>query len=239
MLPTTYDFWSALLLTLFAGTAMPLGAALALSPTCRKLPRETTHGIVAFGGGALMAAVALVLVPHGREGISAALALLAFVGGGVTFFAIDRRLEAGGGRGAQLMAMLLDYLPEALAIGAMLTAEKERAILLAGLIFLQNGPEGFAAFREIVQDGRIRGSRIILLFASLSLLGPACAAIGFTFLTDMPHVLGVIMLFAAGGILYLIFQDVAPESHDGGAWSPALGAVLGFTLGLWGDFMIG
>ena len=96
---------------------MPIGAAFALSATCRKLPHEVTHGIMAFGGGALLAAIALVLVPHGREDLSVPVALLAFVGGGLTFYVVDRRLEAGGGRGAQLLAMLLDYLPEAMASG--------------------------------------------------------------------------------------------------------------------------
>jgi ZIP family zinc transporter len=233
------DIWSALLLTLMAGAAMPLGAAMALSATCRKLPDAITHGIVAFGGGALLAAIALVLVPHGREDVSSPVALLAFAAGGITFYVIDRRIGAGGGRGAQLLAMLLDYLPEAMAIGALLTAQKERAVLLAGLIFLQNLPEGFAAFRDIVRGGAVRGLHVVMLFAGLALLGPACAAVGFAFLSEMPVVLGVIMMFAAGGILYLIVQDIAPEAHEGRKWSPPLGAVFGFTLGLWGDFLIG
>lgn len=234
-----YDIWFALLLTLVAGAAMPIGATLALSATCRKLPKEITHGIVAFGGGALLAAIALVLIPHGRNDLSPPAVLLAFLVGGMTFYIIDRWLEAGGGRGAPLLAMLLDYLPEAMAIGALLAAQKERAFLLAGLIFLQNMPEGFAAFRDIVEDRAVRGARIILLFAGLALLGPACAVIGFGLLTDRLHILGFIMLFASGGILYLIFQDVAPEAHDGHSWSPALGAVLGFCFGLWGDLSIG
>jgi ZIP family zinc transporter len=231
--------WDALLLALIAGMAMPIGAATALSASCRKLPAVATHGIVAFGGGALLAAIALVLVPHARADLSAPLALVSFSGGGIAFFAIDRMLEARGGRGAQLLAMLLDFLPEAMAIGAMLVARAESALLLAGLIFLQNLPEGFAAFRDIVRDGSVRGRRIVLLFAALALLGPVCAAIGFSFLSEMPEVLGVIMMFAAGGILYLIFQDIAPAAHDGHSWLPPLGAVLGFALGLAGDLLIG
>ncbi|MGX0904079.1 ZIP family zinc transporter [Roseovarius sp. MBR-79] len=231
--------WFALLLALGAGTAMPIGAALALSATCRKLPAAATHGIVAFGGGALLAAIALVLVPHAREDLTAPLALGAFSAGGIAFFVIDRFLEMRGGRGSQLMAMLLDFLPEAMAIGAMLVAEIESALLLAGLIFLQNLPEGFAAFRDIVSGGAVRGRRIVLLFAGLALLGPVCAALGFGFLSEMPQVLGVIMMFAAGGILYLIFQDIAPAAHDGHSWLPPLGAVFGFTLGLAGDLLIG
>ncbi|WP_296633033.1 divalent cation transporter [Roseovarius sp.] len=232
-------FWSAILLALMAGSAMPLGAALALSATCRKLPRVATHGIMAFGGGALLAAIAMVLVPHAREDLSMGVALAAFAGGGVVFFVVDRCLAASGARGASLLAMLLDFLPEAMAIGAMLTAQTKQAILLAALIFLQNLPEGFAAFRDVVKGRRIHGGRIVLFFAGLALLGPVCAALGFSFLTDMPDVLGFIMMFAAGGILYLIFQDIAPASHDGRTWLPALGAVLGFTLGLAGDLWIG
>jgi ZIP family zinc transporter len=231
--------WFALLLALIAGAAMPLGAALALSATFRRLPAPATHGIVAFGGGALLAAIALVLVPHARDTLSAPVALGAFAGGGIAFFAIDRFLESHGGRGAQLMAMLLDFLPEAMAIGAMLTAQAERALLLAGLIFLQNLPEGFAAFRDIMRGGAVRGRRIVLLFAGLALLGPVCAAIGFSFLAEMPQVLGVIMMFAAGGILYLIFQDIAPAARARHSWLPPLGAVFGFTLGLAGDMLIG
>ena len=50
-----------LLLTLMAGLAMPVGAALAsverIHP--RWLETEVRHSVIAFGGGALLAAVAL------------------------------------------------------------------------------------------------------------------------------------------------------------------------------------
>jgi ZIP family zinc transporter len=65
-------------------------------------------------------------------------------------------------------------------------------------------------------------------------LGPLAAAVGLFVLADQPAVLGAIMAFAAGGILYLLFQDVAPEAHLERAYGPALGAVLGFALGLAG-----
>jgi len=42
---------------------------------------------------------------------------------------------------------------------------------------------------------------------------------------------------AAGGILYSIFQDLAPKVRLEKHWAPALGAVLGFVLGMYG-FMI-
>jgi len=46
------------------------------------------------------------------------------------------------------------------------------------------------------------------------------------------------MLFATGGILYLIFQDIAPQSRLKHHWGPPLGAVLGFCLALLGDILI-
>ncbi|MEZ5332802.1 MAG: hypothetical protein R2991_12290 [Thermoanaerobaculia bacterium] len=39
------------------------------------------------------------------------------------------------------------------------------------------------------------------------------------------------MLFAAAGILYLVFQDIAPQARRA-PLAPALGAVLGFLFGL-------
>jgi ZIP family zinc transporter len=47
------------------------------------------------------------------------------------------------------------------------------------------------------------------------------------------------MMLAAGGILYLIFQDIAPAARLEKAWAPPLGAVLGFLTGLAGHLLIG
>jgi ZIP family zinc transporter len=47
------------------------------------------------------------------------------------------------------------------------------------------------------------------------------------------------MTFASGGILYLIFQDIAPQAKMRRHWTPALGAILGFAVGLLGKKLIG
>ena len=46
------------------------------------------------------------------------------------------------------------------------------------------------------------------------------------------------MLFAAGGILYVVFQDIAPQAKLERHWSPPLGAVAGFLLGLIGQLLV-
>jgi ZIP family zinc transporter len=45
------------------------------------------------------------------------------------------------------------------------------------------------------------------------------------------------MLFASGGILYSIFQDIAPQAKLDKHWFPPMGGVFGFALGLIG-FML-
>jgi ZIP family zinc transporter len=54
----------------------------------------------------------------------------------------------------------------------------------------------------------------------------------------MPVILGGIMLFASGGILYLIFQDIAPQVPLKRSWAPSQGAVAGFALGLVGHLLV-
>lgn len=48
---------------------------------------------------------------------------------------------------------------------------------------------------------------------SLVAIGPVAGLLGYFLLSDYPTGLGAIMLFAAGGILYLTFQDIAPQSR--------------------------
>ncbi len=219
---------------------MPLGGLLARWEhiSDAHLRDGVLHAITAFGGGALLSAVALVLVPHGAEALSPLVALSLLAAGGLVFAWVDTTLNRIGGSGALLLAMVLDFLPEAMALGAMLVSQSSTAILLAVMIFLQNLPEGFAAFRDMWQRDR-SALQVLMVFVGLAALGPFCAIAGLVWLADMPDVLGGIMIFAAGGILYLLFQDVAPKAHADRASWPALGGVAGFALGLAGELMLG
>lgn len=231
----------ALGLAALAGLSIPLGGVLARIEALWPgwLAAEARHSVIAFGGGALLAAVALVLVPDGAAALPGWLALLAFMAGGVAFFLCDRAIERRGGRASQLMAMVLDYLPEAMALGAMLAADPRKAVLLAVLIALQNLPESFNAYREI-EDAPNPPShgRIMTVLCALVLLGPVAAAAGAVWLAEAPGVLGAVMLFAGGGIIYLMFQDLAPQVQLENRWGPPLGAVGGFGLGLAGHLIV-
>ncbi len=228
-----------LALSALAGLAIPVGGLLAkverIHP--RWLEVELRHTVIAFAGGALLSAVALVLVPDGIRHLSVPQASAAFAAGAAVFLLVDRKLDRHGGPGAQLLAMLLDFIPESIALGAIFAVDPPRGRLLAFLIGLQNLPESFNAFREMVSSGRMRAGAVLRFFLLLSLLGPLAAGVGLAFFLEQPVLLGHVMVFAAGGILYLVFQDIAPAVALANRRTPALGAVAGFLLGMVGQML--
>lgn len=230
----------ALLLSFLAGLAMVVGGLAAALEHIRRdwLEREFRHAVIAFGGGALLAAVALVMVPDGVRYLSASGAATSFSGGALCFLVADWFVQRRGGSAAQVMAMLLDFVPEAIALGAAFAMASPAGPLLAFLIGLQNLPEGFNAYRELRMRARQSRSRILVSFALLSLLGPLAALLGIVALADRPLVLAHLMMFCGGGILYLTFQDIAPQAKLDHAWGPSLGAVCGFVFGLMGQMLL-
>lgn len=228
-------------LTLIAGIAMPLGAAFAaverINPNW--LETEVRHGVIAFGGGALLSAVALVLVPEGVADLSILTVAVCFTAGGALFMALDIWLAANKTPLNQLAAMLSDFIPEAIALGATFMVSSEAGLLLAGIIALQNLPEGFNAYREISESTEYSRGRIVGAFTLMAFLGPVAGLIGYFFLAGFADLVSGIMVFAAGGILYIIFQDIAPQAKLKNHWAPPLGAVGGFLLGVIGHMMVG
>ncbi|WP_411642343.1 ZIP family metal transporter [Loktanella agnita] len=223
-----------------AGAMIPLGGWIAAHENIKRdwLRNELRHSVIAFGGGALLSAVAFVLIPEG----DAALGSFAVVGwivfGAVLMALVDARLDRSGSHMAQLVAMLADFIPEAIALGAVLATDRAAAPLLALMIALQNLPEGFNAYREQLV-GEAEGPQILRRFCLLAALGPVAALAGYLLLAELPQVTGALMLSAAGAILYLIFQDIAPQTRLENRHAPALGAVAGFVLGLLGHLLIG
>lgn len=233
------NLWGVIALTLLAGLAMPLGGALASAEKIRPLwlEREFHHSILAFGGGALLAAVMLVLVPQGMAHLQPASAAFFLILGGLIFMGLDWALYNHGTPASQFLSMLADFVPESIALGAVCAVGGEHVVLLAALIALQNVPEGFNAYRELRQSQELSSRRIILMFALMALLGPVAGASGYLWLSAYPQVVSAVMLLATGGILYSVFQDIAPQAKMRRRWAPAMGAILGFSLGVVGQML--
>lgn len=225
-----------LLLTLMAGLAMPLGGLAATVITIRPqwLFEELRHSVTAFGGGALLSAVALVLVPEGIEPYEHLSAAALFLLGGCLFMWVDILLYKYHTSAGQLIAMLSDFIPESIALGASIALGKGSSLLIAVLIMMQNLPEGFNAFRELRESSHYCTQKILWLFTLLALIGPLAGLAAYYWLASFEELISGIMLVAAGGILYAVFQDIAPQVRLERHWAPPLGAVLGFVLGLMG-----
>ena len=234
------EFSQIIICTALAGLAMPVGGLIACLERIRPnwLEEEFRHTLTAFGGGVLFSAVSLVLVPEGIQGLSWPLVGVAMLTGGFAFLFLDEALSRRGTPAAQLVAMLADFIPEALALGAAFASQHSIGLLLALLIGIQNLPEGFNAYRELSASARLSRGRILWGFVLLAGLGPLAGIFGRLFLTQHPFMLHLFILFAAGGILYLIFQDIAPQAKLERRWAPPLGAVVGFLLGLIGQMLI-
>lgn len=233
-------FLEMLLWTTAAGACMPIGAALARIERIRPewLEDEFRHTLIAFGGGLLLGAVALVLVPEGVERITSPLATAALLlAGGAAYMAFDRAQARRKRSTPQLAAMASDLVPECLALGGMFAAGAEGAVLLAVLIGMQSLPEAFNAWRELA-TGDLAVRAAFRVMAALALLAPLFGVVGWFWLADQQLILGSVMLLAAGGILYLTIEDIAPQARLERHWAPPLGAVLGFALALMAEMAI-
>lgn len=225
----------AILLSLLAGLAIPAGAALARSGLLERSwdKEEVRHAIIGMGAGALVAAVALVLLPEGAHKQSDHLVIATFIAGSIIFMLIDRALSKRSGSVSQFLAMMLDFIPEAIVLGAIITQSLAQAVFLAVIIAAQNLPEGYASYLDL-SDSKVSRRRLWAMFLVVGFSGPLYILLGTTVFSHMDTVLGMMMTFCAGGILYLVFNDVAPRVRMRDHWLPSLGVIAGFSIGLVG-----
>ena len=198
---------------------------------------EIVHTLMSFGAGIILSAIALVLVPKGMETLSVWGVIGSFSLGAIIFMLIDKRLAKSGGQQATLLAMMMDFVPESIALGAVFAIEPQMALLLAVFIGLQNLPEAFNSFRDLVQSG-FSIKKTLVIFFILSFFGIISALIGHFFLRQHPDLTAHLMVFASGGILYLLIQDIIPESKLADNHLTSLGATLGFLIGIAGEMLI-
>lgn len=225
----------------FAGITVFIGGLLAIffKHHIKESPvkYQITHTVMSFGAGIILSALALVLVPKGMEELGLFPLVISFLLGTVVFFGIEKYLNKKGTQTATLLAMLMDFIPESIALGAIFALEPQTATLLAVIIGLQNLPESFNSFRDLVLSG-FTVKKTLIIFFFLSFLGMIGAFSGYYFLTDNPTLTAHLMIFASGGILYLLIQDIIPDSKLENSYATSLGASLGFLVGIVGEKLL-
>lgn len=222
----------------FAGVTVFIGGILAnfFNHHIKETPvkYQITHTIMSFGSGIMLSALALVLIPTSMEELDLTAMSISFFIGAIIFMIIDKYLSKKGGQTATLLAMLMDFIPESIALGAVFAIEPSMATLLAIFIGLQNLPEAFNSYRDLVTSGySVKKTTIIFFF--ISFFGIGGALVGHFYLSSYPFFTANLMSFASGGILYLLIQDIIPESKLKNNYLTPLGATLGFLIGIIGE----
>lgn len=225
----------------FAGITVFIGGLLAnyFNHHIKESPvkYEIIHTLMSFGAGIILSALALVLIPKGMEELELIPMTTSFLIGALLFMFIDKYLAKKGGQTATLLAMMMDFIPESIALGAVFAIEPNMAALLAVFIGLQNLPEAFNSYRDLVQSG-FSETKTLAIFFGLSFLGIVGALSGHFVLSDFPDLTAHLMVFASGGILYLLIQDIIPESKLEKNYLTSLGATLGFLVGIIGEKLV-
>lgn len=130
-----------------------------------------------------------------------------------------------------ILAITIHNFPEGLAVGVSFGTEEIGAgVVLALAIGLQNMPEGLAVALPLVREGYTPGRAI--RYATLTgLAEPVAALLGVSLVIIFASLLPLALAFAGGAMLYVVADEIIPESHRKGHEKEAtLGTVVGFGL---------
>jgi ZIP family zinc transporter len=257
----------ALFATLFTWAVTALGAALVFAT--RSFNQKLLDWLLGFAGGVMIAASFWSLLAPSIEMaeaqgmISWLPAVIGFLLGGVFLRAVDAILphlhldkpieEAEGlpstwRRSILLVtAITLHNIPEGLAVGVAFgaaslgleTASLAGAVALAIGIGLQNFPEGLAVAMPLRREGMSRGKAFLYGQAS-GAVEPIAGVVGAAAVLIMQPILPYALAFAAGAMIYVVVEEVIPESHAQGNTDLAtLGLMLGFAVMMLLDVALG
>lgn len=138
-----------------------------------------------------------------------------------------------------VLAIAIHNLPEGIAAGVGFgTGSNAQAFTIAGGIALQNIPEGMVIIAPMLAAGFSR-KRTFLAAASTGIIEVIGTFIGFFAVSVSTAILPFALAFAGGTMLYVISDEMIPETHAHGNERGATYALLvGFCLMLLVDFYI-
>lgn len=138
-----------------------------------------------------------------------------------------------------VLAIAIHNLPEGIAAGVGFgTGSNAQAFTIAGGIALQNVPEGMVIIAPMLAAGFSR-KRTFLAAASTGIIEVIGTFIGFFAVSVSTAILPFALAFAGGTMLYVISDEMIPETHAHGNERGATYALLvGFCLMLLVDFYI-
>lgn len=247
--------------SLLAGLAAVVGALPILLPI--SLTQRIQGIMLGFGGGVMLAATAFSLIIPGTEAAIAqgasqtGAALIIATGialGGIFLQLANKYLPHEhffkGKEGIQrqnlqriwlfIAAITLHNFPEGLAVGVGFgTGDIANGMPIAIGIGLQNMPEGLVVAAALI--GQHYSKKYALGVTLLTgLVEPLGGLIGASIVTVAQSLLPWGMGFAAGAMLFVISDEIIPESHRKGFEQEATtGVMVGFVVMMFLDIALG
>ena len=244
-------------------TALAVGGATVVGALIGFIFKKMSHSfsdiILSFAAGVMLAAAVIGLIlPSleygGKSGIITA--VLGIFAGAVCLNFIDRLVphlhKIAGTDGEPhnnkslskvllfVMAIGIHNLPEGIASGVGFgSGNISQALIIAGGIALQNIPEGMVIIAPMLSAG-ISPRRTFVLAMITGLVEVIGTFIGYFAVSVSQAILPFALAFAGGTMLYVISDEMIPETHSHGSQRGATYALLaGFCLMLVTDVLLG
>lgn len=139
-----------------------------------------------------------------------------------------------------VMAIAIHNLPEGIAAGVGFgSGDTSQALVIAGGIALQNIPEGMVIIAPLLSAG-VSQKRTFICAAITGLVEILGTLIGYFAVSVSTLILPFALAFAGGTMLYVISDEMIPETHAHGCERGATYALLvGFSIMLITDVLLG
>ena len=137
-------------------------------------------------------------------------------------------------------AIAIHTLPEGIAAGVSFgSGDVSQAVLIAGGIALQNIPEGMVIIGPMLAAG-VKPGKTFVCAAITGLVEVAGTLMGYLAVHLASAILPFALAFAGGTMLYVISDEMIPETHaHGGERGATYALLVGFCLMLVSDVLLG
>ena len=249
-----------LLTALGVGGATVIGAAIGF--IFKKMSHRFSDIILSFAAGVMLAAAVLGLILPSLEyggyhvGFKILITVSGIFAGAICLNLADKLVphlhklagaEEESHRNKSLgkvllfvMAIAIHNLPEGIAAGVGFASEDTvGALVIAGGIALQNIPEGMVIIAPMLAAG-VKPGRTFLIAMGTGLIEVAGTLVGYFAASISMSILPFALAFAGGTMLYVISDEMIPETHAHGSQRGATYALLvGFCIMLVTDLLLG